>query len=77
MHHRNHPGTDAQGTPRTTINEIIKAKRPITAETAFILGTFFSMDPQFWINLQSRYDLRMITFKKEKSIRARVQPLSS
>jgi len=35
------------------------------------------MDPQFWINLQSRYDLRMITFKKEKSIRARVQPLSS
>lgn len=65
------------GIPRTTINEIIKGKRPITAETALILGTFFNMDPQFWINLQSRYELRVLQFEKEKIIRARVQPLSA
>ena len=64
------------GIPRTTVNEIIKGKRPINAETALILGTFFAMDPQFWINLQSRYDLRRIMFEKEKLIRSRVQPFS-
>jgi len=63
------------GIPRTTVNEIIKGKRPISAETALVLGMFFSMDPQFWINLQSRYDLRVIQLEKEKTIRARVQPL--
>jgi plasmid maintenance system antidote protein VapI len=47
----------------------------INAETALVLGTFFGMDPRFWINLQSRYDLRVVQFEKEKAIRARVQPL--
>ncbi len=63
------------GIPRSTINEIIKGKRPITAETAFILGTFFGTDPQFWINFQSRYDLRLVQFKHAAAIRARVRPL--
>ena len=63
------------GIPRSTINEIIKGKRPINAEIAFTLGTFFGMDPQFWINLQTRYDLRLVQFGRAKSIRARVQPL--
>ena len=63
------------GLPRSTVNEIVKGKRPITAETAFVLGTFFGMDPQFWINLQSRYDLRVVQFGSAKTILARVQPL--
>jgi addiction module HigA family antidote len=63
------------GISRTTLNEIIKGKRPIRAETAFILGTFFGMNPQFWINLQSQYDLRVIEVEKAARIRARVQPL--
>ena len=63
------------GIPRSTINELIKGKRPITAATAFILGTFFGMDPQFWINLQSRYDLRVVLFEQSEKIRARVRPL--
>jgi antitoxin HigA-1 len=64
------------GIPRSTINEIVKGKRPINAETAFALGLFFQMDPQFWINLQSRFDLRRVELEKAASIRARVQPLS-
>ncbi len=63
------------GIPRSTINEIIKGKRPITAETAFTLGTFFGMSPQFWLNLQSQYDLRRVQLEKSAQIRARVRPL--
>jgi addiction module HigA family antidote len=63
------------GIPRSTVNEIIKGKRPISAEVAFTLGMFFGMDPQFWINLQSRHDLRVVQFERAAAIRARVKPL--
>lgn len=39
------------------INEIVKGKRGISAETALRLGRYFGMDPRFWLNLQSHYDL--------------------
>ena len=41
------------------INEIVHGKRSITADTALRLGKFFNMTPQFWMNLQSRYDLEV------------------
>ncbi len=41
---------------------------------AFILGTFFGMDPQFWINLQSRYELRLVQYEQAAANRARVIP---
>lgn len=43
--------------PPRRINEIIHGKRRITADTALRLGRFFSMEAQFWMNLQTRYDL--------------------
>jgi antitoxin HigA-1 len=39
------------------INEIVKGKRAITADTALRLGRFFDTSAQFWINLQSNYEL--------------------
>ena len=39
------------------INEIVHGKRGITADTALRLGRFFGMEAQFWMNLQTRYDL--------------------
>ena len=45
--------------PPRRINEIVHGKRSVTADTALRLGRFFSMSPQFWINLQTRYDLEM------------------
>ncbi|MCK5689583.1 HigA family addiction module antidote protein [Myxococcota bacterium] len=39
------------------ISEITQGKRSITADTALRLGRFFGMEAQFWLNLQSRYDL--------------------
>ena len=39
------------------INEIVHGQRAISADTALRLGRFFGVLPQFWLNLQSRYDL--------------------
>jgi antitoxin HigA-1 len=43
--------------PPRRINEIVHGKRGITADTALRLGRFFRMEAQFWMNLQTRYDL--------------------
>lgn len=43
--------------PPRRINEIVRGDRAITADTALRLGRYFTMSPQFWMNLQSRYDL--------------------
>jgi len=45
--------------PPRRINEIVHGKRSITADTALRLGIFFNMSPQFWINLQGRYELEV------------------
>ncbi len=45
------------GVPPRRINEIIHGERAITADTALRLGRYFGMSPQFWLNLQSHYDL--------------------
>ena len=39
------------------INEIVHGTRAVTAETALRLGRYFGTSPQFWLHLQSRYDL--------------------
>lgn len=49
----------AIGVPPRRINEIVHGKRAITADTALRLGTYFGVDPQFWLNLQTRYDLEV------------------
>ena len=45
--------------PPRRINEIVHGKRSITADTALRLGKFFGISPQFWLNLQTRYDLEI------------------
>lgn len=47
------------GVPPRRINEIVHGKRAITADTALRLGRYFGVEPQFWLNLQSRYELEM------------------
>ena len=47
------------GVPPRRINEIVHGKRRITADTALRLGRFFGVTAQFWINLQSHYDLEV------------------
>jgi antitoxin HigA-1 len=45
------------GVPVQRINELINGKRGITPETAWMLAQAFKTTPQFWINLQTNYDL--------------------
>ncbi len=49
----------AQGinVPPRRINEIVRGKRAITADTALRLARFFGTSERFWLNLQARYDL--------------------
>lgn len=56
------------------ISELVNGIRPITADTALRLGLFFGMEPRFWLNLQSEYDMRVamrnLTNKLTPRIRA-------
>jgi addiction module HigA family antidote len=45
--------------PPRRINEIVHGKRAITADTALRLARYFGTSEQFWLNLQSRYDLEV------------------
>lgn len=45
------------GVPPRRINEIVHGKRGITADTALRLAKYFGTSPEFWINLQSHYEL--------------------
>jgi len=45
--------------PANRISQIINGKRSITGDTALRLGHWFGMSAQFWLNLQTSYDLRL------------------
>jgi addiction module HigA family antidote len=47
----------ACGVPRTRIERIAREELGISADTALRLGRFFGIEPEFWLNLQTRYDL--------------------
>jgi addiction module HigA family antidote len=47
--------------PGPRINDIVRGKRAITADTAIRLGIYFGLPAQFWMNLQTDYDLRLAT----------------
>jgi addiction module HigA family antidote len=51
----------AMNVPPRRINEIVHGTRAITADTALRLGRAFGMEAEFWLNLQTRYDLETAT----------------
>ena len=55
--------------PTNRITEILNGRRAITGDTALRLGHFFGTSPEFWLNLQSLYELRLAEQKVGKSIR--------
>ena len=62
------------GVPPRRINEIVHGKRAITADTALRLGRYFGIEPQFWLNLQTRYDLEVAEDQTAAQIEA-ITPL--
>ncbi len=67
--------------PARRINEIVQGKRGITANTALRLGHYFGMSPQFWINLQTHYDLEVesdkLANKLKREVRVYAHPVES
>ena len=52
------------------ISELVNGQRPVTADPALRLGLFFAMEPRFWLNLQSEYDIRVA----DRELRAKLSP---
>jgi len=63
------------GVPPRRINEIVHGRRAVTADTALRLACFFGTTPEYWLNLQSLYDLEVLRDRSGAEIEAIVQPL--
>ncbi len=63
---------DISVSPRR-INEIVHGERAITADTALRLGRYFGVTAQFWLNLQSRYDLEAGSSRLAKVLQQEVK----
>lgn len=63
--------------PQTRIAEIVKGRRSITAETALRFARFFNTSPQFWMNLQTEYELRIAKRKLQKKVEREVEPIGT
>jgi addiction module HigA family antidote len=58
------------GVPPNRVTAILNGQRGITGDTALRLAHFFSTSAQFWLNLQTLYELRVAERKSGKAIRA-------
>jgi addiction module HigA family antidote len=65
----------ALGVPATRIGEIVNERRGITGDTALRLGDFFRIGPEFWMNLQTHYELELARDAREMAGAAKIQPL--
>ena len=54
------------------ISHIVKGSRPVTAEMALLFGRAFAQSPQYWLNLQATYDLKLA----EQAIGRRLKTIS-
>ncbi len=64
----------ATGMPRTRLNDLVRGRRGITGDTALRLGRYFGTEPEFWMNLQARYDLEMAAEALGDRLTAEVTP---
>lgn len=61
--------------PVTPIADIVAERRGITADSALRLGRYFKSTPQFWLNLQTKYDLQIAEDEHLARIQRQVQPI--
>ena len=63
----------AIGISANRIAEIVNNRRRITADTALRLGLYFGNSPEFWLNLQTHYDLKKARKKLPPKLQARIK----
>jgi addiction module HigA family antidote len=59
--------------PANRISQMIHGKREISADTALRLGKYFDLEPEFWLNLQVRYNMKIAKEKVGKRIETEVK----
>jgi len=67
---------NALGVTAARVNEIARERRGITADTALRLARFFNTSHQFWMNLQTAYDVAVVQAEAGKTI-AHIRPLEA
>lgn len=63
------------GVSAMRISYVVQGKRPVTAELAVLFGRVFGQSPQFWMNLQSSYDLKLAEKTLAQKVK-QIQPLT-
>ena len=63
--------------PPNRISQIVNGKRDITADTALRLGRYFSIEPEFWMNLQARYNMKQARNRIGSNLEKEVKVYSS
>ena len=63
--------------PRSRANDIVRGRRAITTDTALRLGRYFETSPEFWINLQTRFDLDVADRTVRKKIKKEITPYAA
>jgi addiction module HigA family antidote len=61
--------------PAPRINDVVRGKRAISADTALRLARYFGASAQFWLNLQIAYDLRIATAAAGEQIEREIEPM--
>ena len=69
-----HALAQALRVPATRIGEIVNERRAITPDTALRLARYFRTSPDFWLNLQTAYDLKMASAALAERIEREVSP---
>ena len=60
--------------PAPRINDIVRERRGVTADTALRLARYFNTTPRFWLNLQAAYELRLAEIAAGSRIKREVVP---
>ena len=63
--------------PRPRLNDIVLGRRGVTVDTALRLGYYFGTTPEFWINLQTRYDLDVADRTVRRQIEQEIKPYAA
>lgn len=62
--------------PATRINDIVRERRSVTPDTALRLAQFFDTTAEFWLNLQSSFDLKQAEHENGHLIRQEIRPFA-
>jgi addiction module HigA family antidote len=63
--------------PRSRLNDVVRGRRSVTADTAMRIARYFGMSASFWINLQARYDLEQAERTIRRTVEREVTPRAS